>query len=289
MHVRRAILTAIALAWCSCCAGLYVRAATAADNENAPDKTPLQKAIDASLGWFEFTVPEQNSTLQVVAVLRWDNQTRGSQTGLTALFVPHKGGRPEAVVCAYPWEGRLTHEFSSLSRRRFSATLHGEAFWAPERAGLDFAKIPDADPPAASAVARLRQMKSHAERFEATLLGWRADRTDRQELRRLPRPLYRYDKAGGDVVDGAVFAFVMGTDPEVLLLIEAVRADDDKLRWEYAFVRRTSGYLAGRLDGETVWEAPGFPSGRDPRGLNRSSITPLDELRLDEQSPAAKP
>ena len=56
------------------------------------------------------------------------------------------------------------------------------------------------------------------------MLGWKADSTDREELRLLPKPLYRYEPKAGPVIDGAVFAFVMGTDPESLLLIEAVKS-----------------------------------------------------------------
>ena len=39
------------------------------------------------------------------------------------------------------------------------------------------------------------------------------------------------------LIDGAVFAFVQGTDPEAVLLIEAVRRDDRTV-WQYAFGRR---------------------------------------------------
>ncbi len=42
-------------------------------------------------------------------------------------------------------------------------------------------------------------------------------------LRLLSTPLYRY-KEEGKIADGVLFAFVMGTDPECNLLIEAQRA-----------------------------------------------------------------
>ncbi|HVW38265.1 MAG TPA: hypothetical protein VHB99_13210, partial [Pirellulales bacterium] len=103
-------------------------------------------------------------------------------------------------------------------------------------------------------------------------LGWRADDSDREELRLLPRPLYRYETdrheaAGGDVLDGAVFAFVMGTDPESLLLIESTK-QGDAAKWQYAFVRRTSGELEGRHRGQVVWHAERFPETHDAQGPN---------------------
>ena len=44
-----------------------------------------------------------------------------------------------------------------------------------------------------------------------------------QELRLLPQPLYRYESTLPEVVDGALFTFVTGTDPELMLVIEARR------------------------------------------------------------------
>ena len=40
------------------------------------------------------------------------------------------------------------------------------------------------------------------------------------ELRLLATPLYRYRDTSPEGSDGALFAFVQGTDPEVLLLVE---------------------------------------------------------------------
>jgi hypothetical protein len=50
-----------------------------------------------------------------------------------------------------------------------------------------------------------------------------------------------------------VFAFVQGTDPEAILLLEAVKRDGSP-RWQYAFARATSAGLEARLDKQIVWE-----------------------------------
>jgi hypothetical protein len=57
----------------------------------------------------------------------------------------------------------------------------------------------------------------------------------RWELRLLPSPLYRYPAAKTGVVDGALFAIMSsaGTDPEVLLVIEA-KASGENVHWQYA-------------------------------------------------------
>ena len=54
------------------------------------------------------------------------------------------------------------------------------------------------------------------------------------ELRLLPKPLYRYESTDPEVLDGAVFALVSsaGTDPEIILLIEA-RKTPEGPRWVF--------------------------------------------------------
>ena len=56
-----------------------------------------------------------------------------------------------------------------------------------------------------------------------------ARQTDRKDidrdLRLLAQPIYRYEKTEGDLIDGGLFAFVLGTDPEAFLMIEARRID----------------------------------------------------------------
>jgi hypothetical protein len=128
-------------------------------------------------------------------------------------------------------------------------------------------------------------MKTLAEKFKATLLGWKLDNSDREELRLLSRPLYRYDPKEGAVTDGAVFAFVMGTDPEVLLLIEAVK-ESGTTKWQYAFARRTSGELEGRIGDTVVWKAARFPQQNDPQKPHFTLGQPLPVgLELPRETP----
>ena len=73
-------------------------------------------------------------------------------------------------------------------------------------------------------------------------------------MRLLPTPLYRYPTAKSGVIDGALFTFVTtaGTDPEVLLLIEA-RTENGKSRWEYACGRFSDRDLHVDRKGKEVW------------------------------------
>ncbi len=103
------------------------------------------------------------------------------------------------------------------------------------------------------------------------MLGHATDDSNQEELRLLPRPLFRYeikepkdDKNGNPKVhDGALFGYTMGTDPEVVLLLEAVGPSGPDA-WQYAFVRSTSSGLRVKLDNDIVWTAAKGPKNRDP-------------------------
>ena len=82
------------------------------------------------------------------------------------------------------------------------------------------------------------------------------------------------------MLDGAVFAFVQGTDPETLLLIEAFKKGSG-FEWQFAFARRTSGELEGRHKDVIVWHADRFPENNNSRSTHRSLARPLDSSILD--------
>lgn len=259
---------------------------TAAKSDDVTEKktvSPLRKLMDESLSWNELFVNERSATpMTAKVVLRWTNNTRGSEDGMTVLYFAD--GRPEAVCCFYPWEKSFIHEFDSMSRGTLLAKRDGVVVWNPEKPGVQFQSVPAADAPAEMPVARLRQMKTLASQFSSTMLGWRADKSDREELRLLPQPLYRYESKRSDVLDGAVFAFVQGTDPESLLLLEAFKTGTG-FEWQFAFVRRTSGELEGRHKDKVVWHADRFPASNDPRSTHRSLGRPLDASLLDLRTP----
>jgi hypothetical protein len=103
--------------------------------------------------------------------------------------------------------------------------------WKPE-AGLERIEFADVAAPAATHNARLLQIRRLAREFT----GFSVDRGEKKwELRLLPAPVYTYPAAKTGVVSGALFALVSnaGTDPEVLLVIEAVE-EAGKMHWQYA-------------------------------------------------------
>lgn len=264
--------TLLALAWAV--VAILLSAEALADDAAADDglrerNKRLQALIEESVGWYELLpTADSRSPLRPQTVLRWINASRGQQ-GEDILVLWVHDGRPEAAATIFPQMGQLCHEFASLSRgSRLVAKAGEEVVWSPNAAGAEFRDVPNAPAPAESPTARRLQMKTLAERFKATMTGFNADGSDREELRLLPTPAYRYDLKAAqasypDLQDGAVFAFVQGTDPEVLLLLEAVR-QDDRLRWQYALARATAAGLEVRLGDEVVWTAERFTNNRLP-------------------------
>lgn len=236
----------------------------------------LEKLVESSVDWYELLPDiDAKTTLNAQTVIRWRNVSRG-QEGVAMMTFWLRDGRPEAMASIYPWEGKLIHEFGSLSREAKLVARNRDEdriVWTPETPGVTFQEIPDAPAPGKTAAARLRQMKALAERFTSTMTGWKGDDSDREELRLLPRPLYRYElkdaakETHPGLQDGAVFAFVQGTDPETVLLIEAVMQEGGA-RWQFACARATSGGLEAQLDGKLVWTAPKYPD-------NRTSTKPI--------------
>jgi hypothetical protein len=245
-------------------------AAEQPDRQDPPEEPKkLNDLIEQSVNWYDVLPgPDATTVLTPQPVIRWRNVARG-QEGEAMMVVWAHNGRPVAMASIFPWRGNMSHEFDSLSRgTKVIARDKDRVIWSPETAGVEFKDVPDAPRPARTPAERLRQMKAIAERFKATMTGWLGDNTDREELRLLPRPVYRYDLKTAkdpdpDLLDGALFAYVQGTDPEVVLVIEAI-GTAEKAAWQHAFVRATSGGLEVKLGTEVVWTARKGPPNRIP-------------------------
>ncbi len=259
--IKRCLQRCCVIVWCLtgfAIAGGQPPGHSVPDEKEKTGQTNLRKLIDESIHWYQL-LPSEGSTdsMKPLVIMRWPNNIRGSGDGATVVWVAN--GRPEAVAAIYPWKDLFCHEFDSLSRGTIVAKHKKQIVWQPTEAGLKFRAIPDAPMPARSTAARLRQMKTIAKQFRSTLLGWKTDNSQREELRLLPRPIYRYKIEDPDeLLDGALFAFVSGTDPESILVIEAFRVEG-KYQWQSAFVRRSSGALEGRFRDTLVWTAKRHP------------------------------
>jgi hypothetical protein len=225
-------------------------ASIAEDARKADDDAAREAIVRIARGYKLFIGPDRRPLeMQPEPVLRWPNPTREVPEGATFLWT--LDGRPEAIGCVWK-HGILSHAFHSLSSSKLAAQHGDVTVWQPAKAGITLLDFPNAPQPADSAVKRLSQMKDLARRFSCRLAGKGAKG---EELRLLPSPLYRYKTDRRDLIDGALFAYVQGTDPEVILVLED-RRTEEKERWQYALTRRSMLALEARLDGETVWSVP---------------------------------
>lgn len=199
-------------------------------------------------------------------VYLWSNPTKGAgQYG--SVFVWVHGGRPAAVgsFFGHPFRGderRMVHEFHALAQTQLypvcTESMPTVAEWTP-KAAIKLAPLPAAPAPEQSPTKRLLQMRTLGRQFGGHMIDLRKQRW---ELRLLPQPLYRYDKPPEGVIDGALLALVTdaGTDPEVLILLEARESSG----WHYALCRFSDSSAYVTHEGKEIWtavkETPTFPA-----------------------------
>ena len=85
----------------------------------------------------------------------------------------------------------------------------------------------------------------------------------RRGIRLLTQPLHRQEKQLKHVEDGALFTFAMGTDPEVILLIEA-RPTNNGLKWHYSVGRFSGMQTDLKYKDDIVWSYRGRAQQFDP-------------------------
>ena len=77
----------------------------------------------------------------------------------------------------------------------------------------------------------------------------------------MPNPLYHYSSERHGVIDGAVFGFAQGTNPEVVLLVEAVKTEEGSLKWRVAATRLTRYAVQLRWSGPLILDLPRLERG----------------------------
>jgi hypothetical protein len=203
-----------------------------------------------------------------IDLLKWTNPIRGTAAG--SVFFWTERGIPRAACCMYAYRANgdyaVDHELVSLTTEGIEARYDGPTVWRSEKPGIDWTAVPDAPVPAANRAARLIQMRKIATSF-ASFLGVPTVR--QQELRLLPQPIYRYPEMAE--FDGAAFAFVQTTDPEVLLLIRAnLRAGQPA--WEFAAARMTIVHAFLTVEDKVVWSVAWWNKNRDSNYSTRARV-----------------
>jgi hypothetical protein len=187
---------------------------------------------------------------------------------MATLWVWHDEGQPVALgkVEAYQRDGgsRWLYCLASTSTGLVEAKWpEGRRFQAKKQ-GIEWTAL-KGPVPQAKAAGRLRQMKELFQRFTVTTLTGALKTPD--ELRPLARPLYEYSSPRHGIVQGILCGFAAnGTNPDVLIILEAVGEADDKKpppSWRYGVVRMTATGVSVKLDNAEVFTRPNAPTPGD--------------------------
>jgi hypothetical protein len=171
-----------------------------------------------------------------------------------------KDGRPLALCKVEHYDiarlaraGEWLYCFTSLAPDLIHAEWSDGHQWTARKPGVSFQSVPDAGAPGETPAARLRQMKELSRQFTA---AFDFNQKNKEELRLLARPLYRYADSDAGIIDGAVFAAAMnGTNPTAIFLIEVQQQGEQKV-WRFGVAAMTDGAVVVKYDGKEVWSKP---------------------------------
>jgi hypothetical protein len=203
--------------------------------------------------------PAEKFTMLPQAVFRHSQPVRGDDIGAVYLWVD-RDKRPAALGTTFAFtvqgdERSVVHEFHSLARQPIESHWRGKLQWRSPIAGLKWQAVPKAPPPDKTATGRLRQAREITRRFQAESIEHKGGRW---ELRLLAKPIHQFDiEPPTSVLAGSLTVFCQGTDPELILAVEAQKRDDQFV-WHYAAATFTDYALRLRLDDKEVWSNPEF-------------------------------
>jgi hypothetical protein len=172
-----------------------------------------------------------------------------------AVFLWTLEGRPAVFASIWselnrrdPASRNVIHEWHSLLKASDATARRGEKLlWTSGEPGIDWQSLADLPEPAATRSGRLVQMRGIARRLSVGI-----ESADESELRLMSQPLFRYAEKTPSAIDGAVFAFAMTTDPELLVLLEASDSAE-KPAWKVAFARFGNQPMTVKDGEKTVW------------------------------------
>ena len=241
-----------------CLTLLFLLACTlgfAQDTDQEPDGALSEERIAEHVKALQMRLAETDEKIAIVEqpLLRHNDPARAHDKG--TLWAWGTSGRP--IAFAEVWHetrgtGYWLHALTISSKNLVVLDSGTERLWTPERSDFELSPVPKVDPPAESKAARLRQLREIARRFTAHQF-WDPDNS-RFELRLLAQPVHRYSDPERGIIDGAVFILANGTNPEIILLLEATQVEESAPSWSYALVRTSSAELHVEFDGVEVWK-----------------------------------
>lgn len=222
---------------------------------DAPDeKAELAEFLDDAKAYVVRTAkPDAALKLNETPVLNFTNPERNQERGSVFVWLTDDG-RPAVMgqFFRYNTGGRRPkkHALHSLATGPLEAKFRDKLAWAPETPGVEWKAVPDAPAVAAAPKERLIQMRQLIRPFKLSLIDPKDSAT---ELRLAPRPLYEYTAPKAGVTSGAIFSYVVATDPEAILIVESFD-ESGKTGFRYALARFHYFRLTATLNDKPVWD-----------------------------------
>lgn len=240
-------------------AGLVSMGAAQGAQDEKNEKAELAEFLDDARTYvIRSTKPEALLKLHETPVLNFTNPERNQERG--SVFVWLNEGRPAVIGQFFRHDTKdrrpKKHAFHSLMPTALEAKFNDKVIWTPDQAGIEWKTFPAAPMVAATRNERLLQMRALARPFQLTLTDQKEKAT---ELRLAPRPLFDYSAARVGVTDGVIFSYLVATDPEAILLVEAFD-EKGKTGFRYAFARFHYWKLTAKLADQVVWEVEHEPN-----------------------------
>lgn len=249
-------LTVVAICWLVISSTVVLAQASSIEPEKLTPDERLKIFIN-SVSEYRLIIKgdDEPLTLRPEPLIRFDNQVGGVVDGVVMVWT--KGSRPVVAAQVFVMrDGYWIHEFQSFAEGPLTLTENDRVVWSPQVAGGKMSPIADGPTGVKQRGARTLAFKEIASQFAVTEDFREKQQADLQkyELRLLSAPLYRYeDKSDG--IDGAVFAFVHGTDPELLLTVEA-RTSAEETSWSYSLAPLTCWGVKARRKEKDVFASP---------------------------------
>ncbi|MDP1797219.1 MAG: hypothetical protein Q8K78_07045 [Planctomycetaceae bacterium] len=233
-----------------------VTVATAKDPVDSDEKDPHFEYLVQRLKRLSVHVGDTArdiAELQTKPLFRWQNPVSGADG---AVFVWTVQDRPLALAKIHVNDQRKCYveSMTGTTPKTFEIRRDGAVYWAPAKSDVSPRKFTDVGPPAEANGARLTQMRAIARRFRFTSL-WGEENRSEWELRVLSTPLYRYGNPDTGLIDGALFGYAQGTNPEAVVIVEALKTRDRTV-WEASPVRLSGYAIKSWLDDELVLDVP---------------------------------
>ncbi len=212
-------------------------------------------------------------------ILRWSNLRNGYVGGELQVWL--LDDRPVAISGIFFWPANdaAYTEVVKLTNGPIVARRDKRDVWLSSDPAIRWALLSEAGNPGSTRPRRLRQMRDLAAQVETEAIKQPPayEPNSVWQLRLLTQPLFRYQSERHGVVDGAIFAFGMETDPELLMSLEARKRADGTLGWYYAFSRMCDWQMHARYNDRLIWSIERIYETHNPgRSYYRSKPIPFE-------------